>query len=178
MSSQTLYQRVLGEDFARLPPVLQRFHSLTGRGCATGTVAVEHGAGVLRHSAATILRLPYEGQKVRLRLEVIPQGSSELWIRHFDHQRLETLQWQEGPYLVEKAGPLCLAFQLVADADGLTFRLRHSQARGIRLARGLPMLVHAQARGAEEHWRIAVTISVPLLGEVTTYRGEVFPQPC
>lgn len=178
MNSQSLYQRVLGADYAKLPLILQQFHSLPEGGCAAGIIAVEQGEGVLRHLAASILRLPKAGGKIPLRLQVVPQDDREVWIRHFDGQRLETLQWQEGSCLVEKAGPLCFVFQLTADEHGLTFLPHSSRMRGIRIPDRMALRVNAHARGMEDRWRIEVTITAPLLGIIATYKGEIVPQSC
>jgi hypothetical protein len=176
MISPTLYQRVLDEDFAKLPPILQRFHGSPTGGCAAGTIKVEHGAGRLRGLAAFLLRLPGAGGAVSLRLQVIPHDGKELWIRHFGRQCVNTLQWQEGACLVEKAGPIQLVFRLAADADGLTFHLLHNKTLGMRLPAGLSMRVDAHARGMEDRWRIEVVISAPQLGMIAAYRGEIVPQ--
>jgi hypothetical protein len=179
MTSLTLYQRLLGNDFYRLPPILQQFHSSQG-GCATGKVTVERHAGLLRHKAADLLHLPDACDDMALHLQVIPMENKERWIRHFNQQSLETLQWQEGEYLIEKAGPLQLAFKVAADEQGLTFRMHHKYraTRKVLFLSNFVMRVNAQAHGAEDHWKLEVNISTPLLGKIATYRGEIIPQLC
>jgi len=180
MTSSTLYQRLLGNDFDRLPDVLRQFHSQPQGGCATGRVTVKRHAGWLREAAANLLQLPAAGEDMALRLHVIPQDNTERWIRHFNQQRLETLQWQEGEFLIEKAGPLQLAFKVAADEEGMTFRMHHQchTARKVLFPAGLVMRVNAQTQGVEDYWKLEVNISAPLLGEIVTYRGEIVPQPC
>jgi len=180
MTSSTLYQRLLGDDFHRLPPALQQFHSAPHGGCAAGKVTVERNAGVLRRIAANLLHLPDAGDGIELRLQVIPVENKEHWIRHFNRQRLETLQWQEGEYLIEKAGPLQLAFKVTADEKGMTFRMHHKchTTRKVLFPAGLVMRVNAQTHDAEDYWKLEVNISTPLLGKIVTYRGEIVPQPC
>ena len=178
MNSQTLYQRLLGKDFSKLPVILQQFHGLPEGGCADGVISVERGAGVLRHVAAQFLGLPNAGKEVPLRLQVIPEDGREIWIRHFDGQSLKTLQWQEGSYLVEKAGPLHLFFELAADERGLTFYPRLNRMRGIQVPDPISLRVNANARGLGNCWNIEVTITAPLLGTITTYKGEITPQLC
>ena len=178
MNAPTLYQRLLGKDFTRLPPILQQFHSLPEGGCAEGVIAVERGAGVLRQVAAHISRLPKAGAAVPLRLQVMPQAGKELWLRHFDGQCVQTLQWQEGPYLVEKAGPLRFVFQLAADEHGLTFYPQPNRMCGLQLPERMTLRVSARARGAGDSWHITVTITAPLLGPITNYSGKITPQVC
>lgn len=178
MNPQTLYQRVLGKDFSKLPTILQQFHSLPEGGCADGIIAVERGAGVLRHIAAQVLRLPSAGKKVPLRLQVIPEDGKEIWIRHFDGQSLKTIQWQDGSYLVEKAGPLQFVFQLAADEHGLTFHPHPNRIGGIQVPECISLRVSANARSLGNCWNIEVIITAPLLGTITTYKGEVIPRLC
>lgn len=180
MNSPTLYQRVLGQDFFRLPRVLQQFHGLPQGGSAIGRVTVERNAGWFHHAAARLLHLPNAGEDVALHLQVIPQDNTERWIRQFGGQSVETLQWQEGKYLMEKAGPLYLAFQLTADEQGLTFHSTHKRhnARDILFPTGFAMRVQAQALDKGDRWHLEVSISTPLLGKITTYRGEIVPQLC
>jgi hypothetical protein len=175
-NSPTLYQRLLGKDFDSLPLVLRHFHSLPRGGHATGIVTVARSSGVLPALVARVLQLPRAGDEVPLRLQVAPRGDRELWIRHFGRQRLETMQWQNGPYLVEKAGPLILVFHVVADALGMTFHFQHNKISGVQLPNNLSLRVSANARGAGDRWFIAVEISLPALGTITTYRGEITPQ--
>src|SRR5690606_4732012 len=105
-----------------LPPLLQSFHDRAGGSCASGTVTVEPGAGLLRRALARLLRLPPAGCGLPLRLQVLSQQRQERWIRHFGTSyRLETLQWREGPLLIEKAGILQFAFALGVKDATLTF---------------------------------------------------------
>lgn len=177
-ASATLYQRVLGRDFAKLPGVLQQFHGNLEGGFATGTLVVERGAGIARGLMGKLLNLPDPGTQVRLRLQVIPEGGKERWIRHFGHKRIESLQWQEGPYLFEKVGPISLAFLLTADSNGLKFQLAANRTMGWNLPSSLSLRVAAHALGAQEQWRVEVSIKVPLLGQITTYSGLITPTPC
>jgi hypothetical protein len=54
MTSSTLYQRLLGNDFDRLPNILRQFHSQPQGACAmgrvTGFVARRLGVGVFGDS--------------------------------------------------------------------------------------------------------------------------------
>src|SRR5438876_258487 len=101
MGRRTLYQRLLGKDFDRLPPILQRFHSLPQGGRAAGFVTVSREDGWLPDVAARTLGLPSPGEDIPLWLEVGPRRDSELWIRQFGGRYVTTLQWQEGEFLIE-----------------------------------------------------------------------------
>lgn len=96
-----LYRRILGDAFDALPTVLQRFHSQPGGGVANGYVWVRRGRGWLRRTVCSLMRLPREGESVRLRLQVRAAQDSERWIRHFDGLRLETRQWIRDGLLMD-----------------------------------------------------------------------------
>ena len=170
----TLYQRVLGENFAQLPPVLRAFHALPQGGQARGFVKVQHGCGWLRRVLARLLRLPPQGERVEVRLQVQTKNEGEIWLRHFDGVPVQTLQWQRDNYLIEKAGPLCFAFYVSANENELRFNFSHNEIGGFRLP--FPVLrVDAVARGKENFWHIQVKIRAPLFGLLAEYRGEITP---
>ncbi len=178
MKSQTLYQRILGNDYFKLPNILQQFHSLSEGGCAVGIISVERSEGIIHRIAAQLLQLPSPGKEIPLRLEVIPDDGKEIWIRHFDGQRLMTLQWQEGPYLIEQAGPLLFVFEVVADKNGLTFNPHSNRIFGIQVPECMSLRVDASALRRSNCWYIEVIITAPLLGKITTYKGEIIPRSC
>lgn len=175
-SQDTLYQRVLGKEFAQLPPVLHEFHSLPQGGQAQGMVLVQYGRGLVRCTLAKLLRLPPEGESVKVNLQVKVEDGHEIWVRHFDGLCVQTKQWQRDNLLIEKAGPLCFAFRMSANQEGLRFDFSHNEIAGIKLP--FPVLkVDALARGMKSAsncgWHITVVISAPLLGVLAEYRGEI-----
>lgn len=174
-ANSTLYQRLLGQDFALLPPVLQQFHGQVNGGEASGNLMVERGRGALRPLAATLLRLPPQGA-VPLTLKVSVEGERERWIRHFGSHRLETLQWQEGEYLVEKTGAMEFVFRVTASRKGMVFSLVHNRIGGMRVPTLLSMPIHAAVNGYEGNWQVCVNINSILLGRLMTYAGEVTPK--
>ena len=60
----TLYQSLLGEQFALLPEPLRRFHGSPVGGCVEGTFRVERGRGFLRSLLADFGKLPPAGENV------------------------------------------------------------------------------------------------------------------
>lgn len=173
----TLYQRVLGEEFAQLPPVLCKFHS-SQTAQAKGIVQVQHGRGLVRRVLAKLLRLPPEGEHITVRLQVQMQDDREIWLRHFDGVPVQTTQWQRDDLLIEKAGPLCFVFHVSAKPEGLRFDFSHNEITGIKLPFAV-LKVDALARGmenaSESGWHITVMIRAPLLGLLAEYRGEIMP---
>lgn len=176
-AQNTLYQRVLGERYDDLPPVLRDFHALPQDAKAQGVVSVRHGKGWCRSALAKTLRLPPQGEQIKVQLQVQPQKGSEIWVRHFDNLRVETVQWQRDGFLVEKAGPICFAFYVFVQNAELRFQFSHNEIGGFKLPIKI-LQVDATARAAENNgnsWHIQVTIRAPLLGLLAEYRGEISP---
>jgi hypothetical protein len=171
----SLYQDLLGATFSRLPPVLQQFHAHGG--IAAGNLTIECGRGPLRRLLARLLRLPRDGRHVPVHLEVTAVAERETWRRNFAGRALTTVQWREGAHLVEKAGVLEFVVTLEGDERGLYHRFEYNRCCGIRLPRALSLEVNGHAFGEADCWHLEVVISNPLLGVLTTYRGDVRPLP-
>jgi hypothetical protein len=169
----TLYQRLLGPDFHHLPRVLQNFHGAEVGGRAQGRVTVRSGNGFLRQQVARALGLPPPAVDIPLQLEVVPEGEGERWIRYFGGHCIESVQWQEGEYLLERSGPIVFVFRVRATEMGLRFVSEQNRVRGLHLPGllGVTATVVAEA----DDWNVEVQFLVPLLGAVTTYSGEVQP---
>jgi hypothetical protein len=171
----SLYQDLLGDDFSRLPQVLRQFHSHGD--IAEGDLTIKCGRGPLRRLLARLLRLPRDGRNVPVRLEVTAVPERETWRRHFAGRELTTSQWREGAHLVEKAGVLEFVVNVEGDERGIYHRFEYNRCCGIRLPHTLSLEVNGHALGDADRWHLEVVISNPLLGMLTTYRGEVRPLP-
>ena len=172
-----LYQRLLREDFEKLPAVLRRFHSSETGGNGQGLFRVAYAEGVLRRLVARLLGVPSPSENVPVRLQVIADGSKEVWIRQFDGKTRRTVQWQQGDCLMEKAGPLEFAFRLSGHHAGMRFQFVRCRLFKVPLPESLAPHVEAEVEGFEDFWKVEVRISSPLLGPVASYTGSVAPTP-
>ncbi len=153
-----IYRTLLEENFDKLPAVLRVFHSAPGRRCALGTLSIR------RHSAflSWLVGFPPEGEHVPVRLDIFATEEEETWTRSFDGLVRSSTQWASGGLLVEKAGPLRIAFRIRAGENGLTFESRRAKIWGIPV----PLRVEALAQGGETSWEVEVNIT-----HVGSYRG-------
>lgn len=170
-----LYHRLLGNDFERLPPVLKSFHRL-GQGVGSGRFTVRRGNRTLHRMLAAMFGLPREGTELVTRLDVRVEGEREIWLRRFGDVEVASVQWQEGDLLIEKMGTMLLAFRLSADESGMRFHFDHARMLGLRLPRWLSPRVRATVRGGESSWFVEADVSVPGLGSITSYKGELTPR--
>jgi hypothetical protein len=172
---ETLYRRVLGDQFDKLPPVLKRFHGSPEGGRAHGNFRVTRGPGWLRNALANLLGFPRAGAAVPVRLEVAPEGTSERWYRHFPDRKLSSLQWANGPWLEESFGMGAYRWELLIEGKRLTHEFRQARVAGIPVPRALAPFVNGWVDADDSGWTVVVHIFFPLLGEIVGYEGRVEP---
>lgn len=175
MSTPSLYRRLLGRDFDRLPAALRRFHDAAGGGSGAGVFRVQGSARATARAVARALRLPPEGDHVAVALRVTAKHERELWERTFGTRQLCTTQWLEGGRLVEGSGAAKLAFDVAADERGMRFRSVGFAWLGVPVPRRFAVDVEADVRGFDTHWEVAVVVRAPRLGVITSYQGRITP---
>ena len=171
----TLYQSLLGEQFALLPEPLRRFHGAPAGGCVQGVFRVERGCGFLRNLLAELARLPPAGEEVPLRLDVRVAQGEEHWTRTFGALQLFTRQYARDGRLHETHPPWKLRIRLGATREGMQLEHERCYFFGIPLPRFCAPRVESFVEARGESWFAAVTIGLPLVGMVCRYSGEVRP---
>lgn len=157
-----IYQRLLRDDFEKLPRALRLFHSAPGGGRASGTVTVRHASGLL----ARLLDFPPSGENVPLQLEVVAGENEEVWIRRFGGAVRRSVQRCAGDLLREEFGPVRLFFRIHADDSGLRFIFLRARCWMIPL----PIRVEAREWGVDTSWEFEVAVR-----GVGSYRGVAAP---
>ena len=170
----SLYRRLLGPSFDRLPPALRRFHDVTTEWRGHARFRVTRGRGWLRNLLARLGGLPRAGDDVPVKLRIIAEGDGERWVREFDTHRLESVQRAWRGLLVESFGALTLGFRLAVEPPAL----RLSPARvwvlgGLPWPRFLAPHGHGVEVGREDGCAIVATAEAPLLGMLARYEGLV-----
>jgi hypothetical protein len=171
----TLYQRVLGDRFDALPPVLRVFHSQRTGGSAVGTLRVTRTPGLLMRLLGPLLDLPDAGEHVPARVEVVVEGDKELWIRTFNGRSVKTLQWEHDGLLVEARGPLRIGIRLSTDGSSLRFEPVRAWFGPVPM----PAFLAPGGRGLltahDDAWHVDVSVEAPLIGALIVYQGDVSP---
>jgi hypothetical protein len=167
----SLYRRVLGERFDDLHPVLRRFHSSETAVSGLGRFRMVHHPGWFRKALLVALRFPHAGEAVELKLEVSPTEDGERWVRAFPGRPLVTVQTARGDLLIERGGPMRFGLAVEVVGGGMTFRTRRAWFLGVPLPRRL-----APDVAVERGWNVAVRLTMPLVGRLLDYEGEVVPQ--
>ena len=177
MSTPSLYRRILGDQFDKLPVVLRNFHDLPEGGRGAGRFQIERGAGLLAGVLGLLLRFPVAGTNVLMTLDVSVEGDRERWIRDFGGRRLKSIQWVQGGSLIEKAGLLRFAFRLSADETGMHFAFQRAWLLFVPLPSFLSPRIKASALAADRGWRVDIRLSLPWGAPILRYNGIVIPEP-
>jgi hypothetical protein len=172
----TLFRKLLGDTFDKLPPVLRRFHDDETGGTACLEFQVSHGKGRLSRGLAKIARLPKPSDSSRGRMKVMVEGRCERWVREINGRRFETRQWRADNLLIEETGLLRLGFEVIADAAGLRFHSVRGWLAKLPLPPPLLPRVTAIIIGREASWWVTVRVELPLLGLLMQYEGEATPE--
>lgn len=173
MVGPTVYQRVLGAAFDRLPPVLRAVHGSPGGARAAGRFRVTRGRTALARVAAVLLGLPPAGDDIALTLEVRPDGERERWVRDFGGRVVETTQWARDGKLVEASGPGRLGFRLAADARSLRMDCEDAWLLAAPLPGPLRIRAAAVELARDDGWDVDVTIAAPGVGLLVRYEGAL-----
>jgi len=153
-----VYRQLLGDDFEKLAPVLQRLHSIRGGGSASGRVSVVCANRWL----ARLVGFPAACENLPMQLEVEGRDDRETWTRRFGNDVRRSVQRCENGLMVEDLGPLRVRFRVFA--DGPELRLESQSARCWILP--VPVRVRAVERASGDGWEFEV--HVEWLG---SYRG-------
>jgi hypothetical protein len=176
----TLYEHLIGPAWDGLPGSIRRVHLAADGLQAAGVFRVEHGASRAARALARLCRLPPAGEAVPLRLSVVREARGERWTRRFGPHALVTSQrGLAGGLLGERFGPLEFRFRLSAAASAL--RYDHLATRLCAGPLGVPLpgwlapriTAREDATPAPDRTRVRVGISLPLVGLLLAYEGEL-----
>lgn len=180
MSRPSLFQRLLGPDFERLPGEVQAFHAAAGAHLTTGVAEITTAPGFVPWLLRTVARLPRAGRGVPVSVAVTPTGDGrERWVRDFGGRRYASTLAPGGDQgealLAEHLGPIALYFKLSPGAEGLRWSLFRWRLCGLALpAFTRPDIVCLES-GEDGRYNFAITAAFPLVGEIIQYRGHLSP---
>jgi hypothetical protein len=168
----SLYQTLLGAEYARLPPEQARFHALQGRHEFLGAAQVTCGRHPLARLVAVLMGLPRRDAQVPLRFELRVTAASETWVRHFGPQCMTSVLRHRDGWLVERMGLIVVHSRLQVEADCLKMHIVRARLLGLI---PLPLWLMPQVRADEtaSGGRIFFDIQVvwAWLGLLVAYRG-------
>lgn len=171
MKTPSLYQQVLGADFALLPLPVQRFHALEGAHVLDGWVEVGAPASPAARMLAWCLGAPLSAQQGPIRFELRADPKEEVWTRHFPGKRMQSRLTHAAGHVVERLGFARLWFTLKGGSDLLEMRLVRLRFLGAPCPSWLLPAVVAEESAMPGQLHFRVQASLPLIGVVASYRG-------
>lgn len=170
IDARSLYQRILGADFERLPPSLRALHARAGVRRYAGEAEASRGAGWLSRLCGWIAGLP-PAHTGAIEVEIDADRHGETWIRRFGHGAMRSRLRERGGLIHERLGPMAFAFALELVDDGLIWRLRSVRALGVALPLSWFDGVHAHEFERDGRYRFDVRAALPGIGLLVHYRG-------
>jgi hypothetical protein len=164
-----------GDDWVRM------FHAGAVSATAAGIVDVDPGRSGPARTLGRLMRLPPPAAGLTARLRIVRRTEGavahERWIRTFGAVRLATRLVRVGERAGERIGPLELRMRCRATASDVWFLPGGAAIIFGRLSFRLPGLVaprayaHAWSSG-DRAFDVEVSVRVPLLGVLMSYRGH------
>lgn len=171
MTGRSLFESAMGERFAGLAPVLQRFHRLSGRHVLEGVVETDPPATASGRALAWCLGTPRSAATGRIRFELDAGPAVETWTRHFPARTMRSRMGLGDGRIVERMGPARLTFALDAVDGRLRMRLERMRFAGIPCPAWLRPRLLAEETGQGDRLHFHIEAAVPLIGRVVGYRG-------
>jgi len=173
--AQPLYARVMGEDFALLPPAVRALHQVNGDLAAAGEAEVIRGRGLIARLLCRLMRFPAAAARVPVSVWMREEDGVETWRRAFGGAAFSSRLAQRGALLVERFGPLRFGFALRREPDGLAMHFVRWWLGPLPMPRLLMPRGTAREYEAESRFHFDVPIALPLLGPIIHYRGWLIP---
>lgn len=174
--TDTLFQRLLGAEFAHLAPQVRALHSRPGRFRWRGICSIQRGTHPLARLACMFARLPPSMQDVPVSVEFTSSGDEELWQRDFNGVPMRSRLRFDGGQLHERLGPMTFRFHVHRDGEAL-----HWTTIGARLFGLLPLpstwftQVRCRESEADGRYRFLVDARLPWVGPLIRYQGWLEP---
>ncbi len=173
--TQPLYEQILGESWARLPPAVRALHDSTETQRFAGTASVDRGSGLLAQLLGRLIRFPAAGERIPVTVEFARAGGREIWRRDFAGRRFASVQSAGGGksahLVVERFGPVSVGLALVLDGDRLRIVVRRWSVLGLPLPLRLAPGGDTFESERDGRFEFHVEIAAPLTGLIVRYRG-------
>ncbi len=169
----SLYERVLGSGYARLPAAVKRFHRLRGRHVLHGEVQTLAPESLPARLLALCLGTPRRAGSGPLRFVLDASAEAEAWTRHFPTQTMTSRMRLVAGSIQENLGAARLSFGLSVAEGRLRMELLGLRFLGLPCPRWLMPSIVAEETGQDERLQFHVVASLPLLGRVAGYHGHL-----
>lgn len=170
---QSVYQKILRQDFDKLGPSLQFSHGSEKLVKASGIIDVEYGENIFVGILNRISKMPPKGLQQKVTLTVERTDNEEVWTRDFQGKIFRTIQFEKNGYMIEKSGPAALQFILSEKNGNIHFVQKNMLFFGMVAPKIFGLQSIANSIEDENGWKVDVEVRSPLFGLMLKYKGEV-----
>jgi hypothetical protein len=171
LPASRIFRQAMGASYERVDSAVRAFHDLQGRAELRGEVETDGPSGALGSLLAIAIGAPRVPTRGSLRFDLHCEPDQQTWIRHFPHRSMRSKLRLHGSHVVETLGPARLVFSLEEENGSLVMNLRSMRFLGVPCPRWLLPRVFARERGRDGRLEFDIRASLPLIGQVTAYRG-------
>lgn len=180
LHGQSLYRRVLGNDWDHLSAAIRGLHEMSeGNAIFRGRAIVERGRRPFAGLAAAIAGFPSAGEDVPVEIRFACADGREVWTRRFGDKVLRSSQQKtedrKERLLAEHFGPFRILCALEPEENRLHLRVRGWSFLGLPL----PAFLAPGGRTFEEDrdglFHFHVEVESPMTGLIVRYRGWLKP---
>jgi hypothetical protein len=177
--SMTLYPKLLGPEWNRLPDTLKRGYGGEGKRYGKGRFIFRRGESITSKFIGWIESLPQDAGGIDSEVLVIPNEEGETWNRKFGSHIFVTEQREKDGFLTERFGILEFYFKLKVEDGALVFVPEKVVWEPLFFSLDLPgwLAPKIMARTWEDNKNgktylgIRIEVSSPLTGLIWSHEG-------
>jgi hypothetical protein len=169
--SESIYQRHMGDAYARLAKEVQDFHALQGSYRLLGEVNVTGAETIWGKLLSFVMRFPASSHKQPFEFKLRTESNREIWQRRFPTRTMASAMSLKGGFLVESFGPMQCRFVLHEQDGHLVMEPRGIRYCGIPMPTFLLPQITASEHGGEGKLFFDVSARWPGRYLTVAYRG-------
>jgi len=166
----SLYPKLLGKEYEKLAPLVQKMHHLNEKKILRGVVNIERGKSLHAKILNLLMQLPSTQENALLELELSTKNQQEHWKRTFGKDSFSSIQYQSGVYMLEQIGLIKMFFRLYVKEGSLFTVLEKSTFLGLNIPRFLSVNLKSQVK--EVDGKISFFVEVCTFKEVLVIRYD------
>jgi hypothetical protein len=178
-SNGSIFQRLLGSAWDKLPAPIQDMHIARDEICSSGLATVTRGKGLLAKMIAGFFRFPNSGSDVNVEVSIKRLGDEEVWRRTFGERSFSsTLSLGTGKadkLLSERFGLITVDLALVLEENKLRFIVRRWRLWKLPLPRAWAPSGKSYEHVSNGRFCFDIEINHPLTGGIVKYSGWLIP---
>ena len=172
LAARSLFERTL-PTFSAMPAAVREAHAVDPACDMAGEVETTGPDNIFGQIIGRIIGFPTTSGTKPAAVTIEREGDGEVWLRRFGTFAFQShLSAGDKWPLVERFGPLSFDLEAPADERGFALKIARARLGELPLPKFLTPSTNASASVDEQgRYRFDVTIGLPLIGRLVTYRG-------